>query len=388
MIKASERCATRPASGIRAMGYMAAAYENVLYLTAGEPDFSLDKPIAEAMKKAIDEGKTKYTATAGIPELCSVVADKLKRENGIDCDAKSILIANGATEAIMVAIWAATDVGDEILLPDPGWPNYVGQVHMAGCQAAYYPLLEKDKFHARAEQIEKKITPRTRMLFLNSPSNPTGGVTSREELVEIAELVKRHNLAVVSDEPYEKLLYDGARHVSIGSLPGMQDYVFTANTLSKTYAMTGIRVGYLQGPPQVMSTAIKLMESMSTCVNGPAQWAAIEALNGSQDYVQEMVEQYARRRKILLEGLNALPGVSCLAPEGAFYAFPNITKLGKSSYDVAVDWLQRAQVNTVPGHFFGAAGEGFVRICFAVSEDTIREALARLARILEKTPVR
>ncbi|MDR2522192.1 MAG: pyridoxal phosphate-dependent aminotransferase [Synergistaceae bacterium] len=387
MINTSKRCATRPASGIRAMRDMAAAYENVLHLGIGEPDFSIGKSVAEAMKKAIDRGQTKYAPTSGVPELRSAVAAKLKRENGIDCEPASILITNGASEAIMAAILGATDAGDEILLPDPSWPNYTGQAHMAGCKSVFYPLLEKDKFHARAEQIEKKITPQTKMLLLNSPSNPTGGVTSRDELLEIAELVKKHNLAVISDEPYEKLLYDGAEHVSIGSLPEMQDYVFTANTFSKTYAMTGLRVGYLQGPSRVMPAVIKLLEGMSSCVNAPAQWAAVEALNGSQDYVKEMVEQYTRRRKLLLDGLNALPGVTCLAPEGAFYVFPNISKLGKS-YDVAVDWLKRAQVNTVPGHFFGEAGEGFIRLCFAVSEAAIKEALERLNRVLEELPAR
>jgi aspartate/methionine/tyrosine aminotransferase len=367
------------------MSELAASYKNVLHLGIGEPDFNVSKNVAEAMKRAVDAGKTKYVPTAGIPELRAAVAKKLKRENAIDCDPGSVLITHGACEAIMTAFLGAADAGDEILLPDPAWSNYLGQAHMAGCGAAFFPLPEKDKFHARAEHIEKKITPRTRILVLNSPSNPTGGVTSREELLEIAELVEKHNLTVLSDEPYEKLLYDGAEHVSIGSLPGMQNRVFTVNTFSKTYAMTGLRVGFLQGPIEDMPAIVKIQEGMSSCVNAPSQWAAVEALEGPQDYVQDMVEQYARRRKLLLDGLNALPGVSCLAPEGAFYAFPNISKLGKSQ-EVAIDWLKRAQLITIPGSAFGENGEGFVRICFAVSEAVIEEALARLAGILEKIP--
>jgi aspartate/methionine/tyrosine aminotransferase len=367
------------------MGELAAAYENVLYLGAGEPDFSVGKFVAEAMKQAVDAGKTKYTPTAGLPELRAAVAKKLKRENAIDCEPGSVLITHGASEAVMTAFLGATDAGDEILIPDPAWPNYRGQAHMAGCGAAFYPLLEKDKFHARAEQIEKKITPRTRMLLLNSPSNPTGGVTGREELLEIAELVKKRNLAVLSDEPYEKLLYDGAKHVSIGSLPGMRDHAFTVNTFSKSYAMTGLRVGFLQGPPDLMPAIAKIQEGMSSCVNAPSQWAAVEALEGPQDYVEEMVEQYAQRRKLLFDGLNALPGVSCFAPEGAFYAFPNISKLGKSQ-DVALDWLKRGQLVVIPGNAFGEAGEGFVRVCFAVGKTVIKEALERLEAILKKTP--
>ena len=387
MIQISKRCETRPASGIRRMGELAAGYTGVLNLGIGEPDFNIGGNVAEALKRAVDAGKNKYTPTAGITELREAVARKLKRDNGIDCKASSVLIANGACEAIMAAILGVADTGDEVLVPDPSWPNYLGQIHMAGCKAKFYPLLEKDRFHARAEQIEKLITPKTRILIINSPSNPTGGATTKEELEEIAELVKKHNLAVISDEPYEKLLYDGAVHVSIGSLPGMQDHVFTANTCSKTYAMTGLRVGYLQGPAQAMSAIVKIEEGTSSCVNAPAQWAALEALEGPQDYVAEMLTQYTSRRKILLEGLNSLPGISCLAPEGAFYVFPNISKLGKSQ-EVAEDWLKRAQLITIPGSAFGEAGEGFVRICFAVSEATIKETLSRLAVILEKIPAK
>ena len=360
-------------------------YANILSLGIGEPDFNIGGNVAEALRQAVSAGKNKYTLTAGIPELRAAVMRKLKRENGIDCQVDSILITHGATEALQIGILGATDVGDEVLVPDPSWPNYQGQVHMAGCQSGFYPLLEKDGFHATAEQIEKHVTPKTRLLILNSPSNPAGGVTTKKELLEIAELVKKHNLAVLSDEPYEQFLYDGAEHVSIGALPGMQDYVFTVNSCSKTYAMTGLRVGYIQGPEEAMPPIIKIQEGMSACVNVPAQWAALEAFEGSQDYVGQMLSQYTARRDILVKGLNALPGVHCLAPEGAFYAFPNVSKLGKSQ-QVAEDWLKRAQVLTIPGSAFGEAGEGFLRVCFAASEATLREALSRLAAILEGLP--
>ncbi|MDR3231409.1 MAG: pyridoxal phosphate-dependent aminotransferase [Synergistaceae bacterium] len=387
MIKVSDRCRTRPASGIRKMGDMAAAYSDVLHLGIGEPNFNISPAVAEALKKAVDAGKNKYTPTPGIPELRAAVARKLKRDNGIDCEPASVLVNHGASEAIMTAILGVADAGDEVLVPDPAWPNYQGQVHMADCRAVFYPLLEKDKFHPIAAEIEKRVTPKTKILILNSPSNPTGGVATRAELLDVAEVVKKHNLAVISDEPYEKLLYDGAAHVSIGSLPGMQDYVFTANTFSKTYAMTGLRVGYLQGPSEAMASIVKIQEGLSSCVNAPAQWAALEALEGPQDYVAEMLGHYTRRRKLLLDGLNSLPGISCLPPEGAFYAFPNVSKLG-TSQDVAVDWLKRARLITIPGSSFGEAGEGFVRICFAVSEAVIKEALSRLESILGKLPAR
>ena len=381
MVQASKRASTCPASGIRAMGALAAGYKNVLNLGIGEPDFNIGANVPEAMKKAIDDGKNKYSPTAGIAPLRAAIARKLKRENNIDCAPESVMMSNGACGAIMTTILGVTDPGDEVLLPDPAWSNYQGQVHTAGCKAVFYPLLEEHKFHVRAEVLERYITPKTRLLLLNSPSNPTGGVTTREELQEIADLMKKHDIAVISDEPYEQLLYDGAEHVSIGSLPGMQDYVFTANTFSKTYAMTGLRIGYVQGPVEIVKSLCKLQEGMGSCVNEPSQWAAIEALEGSQDYVEEMRKTYAASRKILVDGLNSLPGVTCLAPEGAFYVFPNISKHGKS-HDVAIDWLKRAQILSIPGTAFGAAGEGYIRMCFAVSESTIRETISRLSGIL------
>lgn len=355
-------------------------YKNVLQLGVGEPDFTIAPNVAEAIKKATDLRKTRYTPTAGIPELREAVAHKLKTENGIDCAPASVMINNGASEAIMMAILSCTDPGNEVLLPSPGWPNYVGQTHLAGCKAVFYPLLEEDKFHIKAARIEPLITPGTKAMVLNTPGNPTGAVFTREELLDIAELAKKYKIAVISDEPYEKIIYDGARHTSIGSLPGMRDYVFTVNTCSKTYAMTGIRVGYVQGPPHVMPSLIRLQESFASCVNGPAQWGALEALTGPQDFVDEMKEHYARRRKILMEGMNTLPGVSCLAPEGAFYVFPNISRLGDSR-TVAMRWLNTVQVVGIPGVDFGFHGEGYVRLCFAASERILKEALERLGSV-------
>lgn len=382
-ITASMRCRTRPKSGIRFMFEKADDFQNVLQLGVGEPDFSMSENIARAMKKAIDDHKTKYTPTAGVTELREAVARKLKRENDIDCSIQSIIINNGASEAIMLTLFGVTEPGDEILVPSPGWPNYIGQVHMAGCKAVFYPLLERDKFSIQAENLEPLITAKTKALLMNTPGNPTGGVFSREDLLDVADLVKKHKLAVISDEPYEKFLYDGAEHASIGSLPGMQDYVFTVNTCSKSYAMTGIRVGYVQGPLEAMPHIARLQESFASCVNGPAQWGALEALEGPQDYISEMRTHYLRRRNLLVDGLSKLPGISCLAPQGAFYVFPNISKLGDSR-TVAMKWLNDAQVVGIPGVDFGEYGEGHLRLCFAASETMLNEALARLATILQE----
>jgi len=381
MVDVSVRCGTRPASGIRFMFEKADEYQNVLQLGVGEPDFTIAPNVAAAMKKAIDDRKTKYTPTAGIPELREAVAKKLKRENGIDCSAAQIMINNGASEAIMAVLLGCTDPGDEVLLPSPGWPNCVGQVHLAGCKAVFYPLLEKDKFHIKAEQVEPLITPKTKALVLNTPGNPTGAAFTRSELRDIADLAKKYTIAIIADEPYEKFLYGDAEHVSIGSFPDMRDYVFTVNTFSKSYAMTGIRVGYVQGPPHIMPALARLQESFASCVNGPAQWGALEALEGPQGYIAEMLEHYTRRKNILVEGLNALPGVTCLAPEGAFYVFPNISSLGDSR-SVAMRWLNEVQVVVIPGVDFGSFGEGHVRLCFATSEEILRQTLARLSSIL------
>lgn len=381
MVNVSVRCGTRPASGIRFMFEKADEYRNVLQLGVGEPDFTLAPNVAKAMKKAITDRKTKYTPTAGIPELREAVARKLKRENGIDCSAAQVMINNGASEAIMTVLLGCTDPGDEVLLPSPGWPNCVGQVHMAGCKTVFYPLLEKDRFHIKAEQVEPLITQKTKAIILNTPGNPTGAAFTRSELSDIAYLAKKYTIAVIADEPYEKFLYDGAQHVSIGSLPCMQDYAFTVNTFSKSYAMTGIRVGYVQGPLHAMPSIARLQESFASCVNGPAQWAALEALEGPQDYIGKMLEHYTRRRAILVEGLNTLPGLTCLAPEGAFYVFPNISSLGDSR-SVAMRWLKEVQIVAIPGVDFGSFGEGHLRLCFAASEEILKESLARLTSLL------
>lgn len=380
-ITTSIRCRTRPASGIRFMFEKANDYQNVLQLGVGEPDFNISTHIAAAIKKAVNDNKTKYTPTAGISELREAAAYKLLHDNGIDCSPQSIMVNNGACEAIMMVVMGCTDPGDEVLLPSPGWPNYTGQTHMAGCKAVFYPLLEKDAFIIKAENLEPLITPKTRALVLNSPGNPTGGVFSRDALLEVAALVKRHNLTVISDEPYEKFIYDGAQHISIGSLPDMQDYVFTVNTCSKSYAMTGLRVGYVQGPLKAMPAIIRIQESFASCVNAPAQWGALAALEGSQEDTVTMHMHYTRRRNLLVAGLNSLPGVQCSAPAGAFYVFPNIAQLGDSR-SVALKWLDQAQVVGIPGVDFGEYGEGHIRLCFAASEALLQEALTRLAAIV------
>ncbi len=379
----SRRVLSGPHSGIRTMFALAEGYGDLANLGVGEPDFRTPEHIVEAAIRALREGKTRYTPNAGIPELREALAEKLERENGLRTDpASNLLVTTGACEAIMLSILAVTDPGDEVLVPDPCWPNYLGQIHFAGARAVPVRTFREDRFHLRADRVEAAITGRTRALLFGTPSNPTGSALEREELVALAEVARRHDLMVISDEPYEKLIYDGRAHVSIGSLPGMAERTLTVNSFSKSYAMTGWRVGYVHGPSGIIPPMVKMQENYSSCVNATAQYACVAALRGPQDATATMAESYRRRRDLLVSGLNSIPGISCLVPEGAFYAFPDVSALGRSSEELARDWLKRIQVVAVPGNAFGDAGEGFLRMCYAASEETIRTALDRIRSIL------
>jgi aminotransferase len=378
----SNRSRTNPPSGIRTMFALAANYPDAANLGVGEPNYATPEHIVERGVQALREGATKYTPNAGIAELRKALAAKLAAENAIPGTERNILVATGACETLMLCISSLLDPGDELLIPDPCWPNYLGQVHLAGGVAVPVRTYAEDAFHMRAKSIEEAITPRTKALLLNSPSNPTGAVLRREELSDIAEVIRRHDLAVISDEPYEHLLYDGRVHVSLASLPGMADRVLTVNSFSKTYAMTGWRVGFVHGPEEIIASMARLQENFSSCVNAAAQVACLAALDGPQDAVEKMRLGYQRRRDLLVEGLRSIPGVRCHMPEGAFYAFPDISAFGKSSEEMARLLLEKAGVVTVPGNAFGAAGEGFLRLSFAASETTIETALERMRAFL------
>ncbi len=379
----STRALSNPPSGIRAMFAKAAHYDNVLNLGIGEPDFPTPMNIRESAINALKKGLTKYTPNAGILDLRNALMGKLARENGLKgSGVDNIIVTTGACEAITLSLFTVTDPGDEVIVPVPSWSNYMGQVHLAGAKAVPVATFEKEKFHITVEAIKEVLTEKTKVLVLNTPSNPTGAVLSKEELIEIGRLAKKHNFMIISDEPYEKFIYGGRDHVSIGSLEGMEGHVLTVNSFSKTYSMTGWRVGYVHGSSDIVSSMVKLQENFSSCVNTPSQYACIDALNGSQDATEKMFESYVVRRNLIVEGLNSLPEISCLWPEGSFYAFPNISRLKKSSEEVAIEWLEKSQVVTVPGTAFGAAGEGFLRLSFAASVEVIEEAIERLKLLI------
>jgi aminotransferase len=368
-----------PASGIRRMFDIALDHPDAIKLTVGEPNFDTPGNIREAAKAALDEGYTRYNPNQGMPELREAVAARYARY-GNGYTAANVMVTVGAMEAIMLCLYAATDPSDEVLVPDPCFPNYFGQILVAGAVAVPVPVYEEKGFFMRAEDIERKITPRTRMLLLNSPSNPLGTVIPRDEIEKIAELVREHDLIVISDEVYDRILFDGAEYFSIAQLPGMAERTLVINSFSKTYAMTGWRIGYVLGDDALISVMPRIQEGLVSCVSTFTQRAAVEALTdpASEAAFRGMLADYARRRDILTDGLNAIPGIACGKTTGSFYSFPNIKALGVSSQAFAEDLVSKAEVVVVPGSAFGDMGEGYFRAVFANSDENLIEAVRRI----------
>lgn len=371
-------------SGIRIMFEMADQIPDVVNLGIGQPDFDTPLFIRDAAKQALDEGYTRYPPAKGFADLRGAISAKLEAENRIHADPDAeVFVAVGAMQVIFNTMLHLAEPGDEVILFDPGY-DYYSQIRLFGGVPVPVPVFERDGFRVDPDRLRTAITPRTRLLILNTPSNPTGAVLDGETLSEIAEISLRHDLLVLSDEPYEHILFDGRKHVSIGSLPGMAERTVSAFTLSKSYAMTGWRVGYAAAPRFLVDEMEKLMEHMVSGVTAVAQRAALAALSGPQDAVAEMVAAYASRRRIVHEGLNGIEGITCNEPEATFYAFPNISKLGLNSWEFSKSVVREERVAVVPGPVFGAAGEGFVRVSFAADEAQLEEGLARLAAGAER----
>lgn len=381
----AERTGKIPSSGIRLIFEKAQKMSGVIRLDVGEPYFDTPEHIKAAAKEALDEGFTHYTSSFGMPELRETVSEKLGRDNGITVNPDNeIVITVGACSALQLAILATIDIGDEVLIPDPGWPHYEPCITIAGGRTVYYQLTNVKGFRIDVESIRKKITERTKMILINSPHNPTGAVISREDLKEIAEISERYNLLIISDEVYEKIIYDGIKHFSIASLPGMEERTITVNGFSKTYAMTGWRLGYAAGPKEIIEEMAKLALYTNACPNSISQIAGLAALNGPQTCVNEMVKEYAKRRKHLVEGLNEIEGFSCQFPEGAFYLFLNISPLRLPSWEATLFLLENAKVTTVPGISFGRNGEGYIRLSYSNSVENIIEAVKRIGEAIKK----
>lgn len=352
---------------------------DVVSFAVGEPDFPTPRHIVEAAKRALDEGYTKYTSTYGIQELRQAIAEKSRRDNGIPCEASHIMVSS-AKHALFASLMAHVDRGDEVLIPDPGWVTYGPAVNLCGATPVAVPLREEDRFMMTPDAVVEAATPRTRMVILNTPSNPTGGVQDRASMEGIAEVARDHDLLVLTDELYEKILYEG-NHIAMASLPGMYERTLTVNGFSKTYAMTGWRLGWVVAPPELLEPVNRVQNHTFTCATAFAQKGAVEALRGPQAPVEAMVKEFRARRDLIVEGLNGLSGFECPTPRGAFYAWPRYQRK-RDSVAMAEFLLQEAQVAVTPGIAFGGQGEGRLRLSFATSRGRIEEGLGRMARAL------
>ena len=378
----SEKSKKIPGSMIREMFAMQDGMTDVISFALGEPDFTAPQHVIDATVASLQRGETHYTPNAGIPALRQAVSDLYKRRS-LDYTSKEVLIGAGAISLLNLACTAMLDIGDEVLVPDPGWANYVGLMMQVGAVPVPVRMKEENGFMYDVADLKAALTPKTKMILLNSPSNPTGGVASEENLRQVAEFAKENDLYILADEIYRELLWDDEPYASIAGFPGMKERTVVVDGFSKTYAMTGMRLAWAVAPEEVIVVMTKLLENVLSSVNEGVQWGGVAALNGSQECVEEMKRQYRRRREIIVNGLNDMKGVSCLMPKGAFYAFPNISKLGIPSREFAMRLLKEKHVVVVPGTGFGEGGGGFVRLAYATSEENIREGLRRMKEFVE-----
>jgi len=358
--------------------------KSVINLGIGQPDFSTPPHVVEAAVKALRDGHHGYTPANGILPLRETVAADIAARRGVSVDPDRIVIVPGGKVTMATAIQMFGEPGGEIMYPDPGFPIYESLVNFTGATAMGYPLLEKDGFAFRADDLLARITPRTRLLIVNSPANPTGGVAPAAEVKKLAEgLAKHPHVAIMSDEIYSRLVLDDDKpYASFIPYTDLHDRLIVLDGWSKTYAMTGWRLGWGLWPKKLAELATKLAINVHSCVNAPTQFGGIAALQGPQDAVEQMRQAFIRRRKLTVEGLNKLPGVSCIQPAGAFYAFPNITKTGYSAKQLQDALLEDAGVATIAGTSFGRHGEGYLRFSFAADDAAISEALQRVGNWL------
>jgi aminotransferase len=362
---------------------MAAGLDDVIAMGRGDPDFHTPAHIVEAAQRAIANNEHHYTHSAGILPLRKAIAAKLAGENGLDYTADEIIVTAGAQEAVMLCMLALIDDGDEVLLPTPRFMTYDHAVEMCGGVAVPVPSSEATDFAMVPAEIEACITPRTKVLVLVTPGNPTGAVTPPAMIREIAEIAQRHDLIVISDEIYEKLIWDDQEHLSIATLPGMRDRTITLNGFSKSYAMTGWRVGYMAAPAAFTRMLIDPRHTLSINTATPSQFAALAALEGPQDAVAEMVEQYRERRRVTMEGLDEM-GLSYGFPGGAFYVYVNVTPTGMDGESFCLHMLQEGRVMVQPGTMFGDTSNQYIRIGYLQPLPRIREALERMKAVIAR----
>jgi aspartate/methionine/tyrosine aminotransferase len=359
--------------------------QNIVHLEIGEPDFPTPPNIVAAAEKAIRDGFTHYTPAGGLMPARKAVADWIRRTYEVDVVPEQVVMVPGSKNVLLFTALALIDEGTEAIVPDPGYPIYASLVTMAGGTPVPIALREGNDFRLDVEELKSKITPRTRLIVINSPHNPTGGVLSHRDLEQIAELAQRHDLYVLSDEVYGQITYDG-HHASILTVPGMVDRTIYSDGLSKAYAMCGWRLGFAVAPLPLAKRMETLMINSSSCAAAFTQMAAIEALSSpeSDRAVEAMLSEFKRRRDVVVDRLNAIPGVSCHTPLGAFYVFPNITETGQNERELADRMLYEGGVAVLPGTAFGEEGKGYLRLSYANSVDQIEEGVRRMRGVLEK----
>lgn len=368
-------------SGIRKFFDIANTMEDCISLGVGEPDFDTPWHITEEGIYSLERGRTFYTSNQGLPELREEIAKWNKRKYGLDYSADEVIVTCGGSEAIDVTLRACIDPGDEVIILEPNYVCYEPDVLLAGGIAKKIQLKNENQFRLTPEELEKAITPKTKILLMNYPNNPTGAIMTKGDLEKIAEVVIRHDLLVISDEIYSELTYSG-KHFSIGALPGMRDRTITINGFSKTFSMTGWRLGYAMGPKDIMDQVKKIHQFVVMSAPTISQYAGLEALRNGDSDIEKMKKEYDKRRKYLLKEFDRL-GLPCFEPKGAFYIFPDIRKFGMTSEEFATDLLKKERVVVVPGTAFGDSGEGFVRISYAYSLEALKEAIKRIEKYLK-----
>ena len=380
----SDRVAGTPPSGIRKFFDIAATMKDVISLGIGEPDFVTPKPILQAGIDSLQRGETAYTSNSGTAELRTALSQHLNKLYKVQYDpADEIIVTVGVSEALYLVMTAVLNPGDEVIIPEPSFVAYGPEVTFAGGVPVAVPTYVKDNFQVTAETIEAAITPKTKAILLGYPNNPTGAVMEREVMLAVTAVAEQHDLLIISDEIYDRLVY-GIEHVCVPALPGMRERTVLLGGFSKDYAMTGWRIGYACAPADILAAMRKVHQYTIMSAPTTGQAAAVAALTPAGDrYVEEMRQEYDRRRRLIVDGFNTL-GMDCFEPRGAFYAFPSIAKTGMSSDDFAMRLLDEEEVAMVPGDAFGASGAGFVRASYATAYEKIEEALNRLERFMRR----
>jgi aminotransferase len=372
-------------SGVRRFFNLEHEMSGTINLGVGEPDFSPPQHALEAGYQATKEGKTHYSPTNGISELREELVNTAYSDYGIRYDSGSeVLVTVGGTESIFVALLGLVNPGDEVLITNPGFVLYEPCVRLAGGVPVSVPLLKKNSFRPYVDDVTSLVTDRSRVMILNHPNNPTGSMLPYAEAAALGKIAVERDLIVISDEVYDKIVYDGLKHCCIGSLPGLRERSLIVNSFSKTYAMTGLRVGYVFGPKELIEPLWLVHQYAVSCVNSLAQYIALAALRGSPDFVRNMVQEFDRRRHFVYRRLNEINGFKCSLPGGAFYMFPQVTSFGMSSEEFSEFLVKEARVITVPGTAFGSKGEGYIRLSYAASYNVLEEALDRIEKAVAK----